>query len=145
MAIAVLIWLFQRSRTGVALRAIADDQQVAMAMGIDVHRYFGITWAAVGVLSVLAGVLWTSVSGGAFGVVLVGLKVFPIVILGGLDSIGGAIVGAIVIGVLESLAAGYMDPVLGGGFSGVASYLVLIGMLFVRPHGLFGQADVARV
>jgi branched-chain amino acid transport system permease protein len=145
ISIGLLTWLFQRTRTGVALRAIADDQQVAMAMGIDVHRYFAVTWATVGVLSVLAGVLWTSVSGGGFGVVLVGLKVFPIVVLGGLDSIAGAIVAAIVIGVLESVAAGYMDPLLGAGFSGVASYFLLIGMLFVRPHGLFGQGDVARV
>jgi branched-chain amino acid transport system permease protein len=145
ISIGLLTWLFQRTRTGVALRAIADDQQVAMAMGIDVRRYFAVTWGVVGVLSVLAGVLWTSVSGGGFGVVLVGLKVFPIVVLGGLDSIGGAVVAAILIGVLESLAAGYMDPLLGAGFSGVAAYFLLIGMLFVRPHGLFGQGDVARV
>jgi branched-chain amino acid transport system permease protein len=139
------VTFFQRSRTGVALRAIADDAQAAMAMGIDIHRYSAITWALMGVLSVLAGTLWTFVSGGGFGVVLVGLKVFPIVIIGGLDSIPGTIVGAIVVGVLESLAAGYLDPLLGGGFSNVASYLVLIAMLFARPYGLLGRADVARV
>lgn len=145
VCIALVSWFFHRSRTGVALRAIADDQQAAMAVGIDVDRHFSITWAMVGILSVLAGTLWTFVSGGGFGAVLVGLKVFPIVIIGGLDSIAGTIVGAIVVGVLESLAAGYLDPHLGGGFGTVASYLVLIAMLFVRPYGLFGRPHVERV
>lgn len=144
-SIALVAWMFQRSRMGVALRAIADDQQIAMAMGIDIYRYFAITWAMVGLLSVLAGTLWTSVSSGGFSVVLLGLKVLPIVIIGGLDSIAGCIVGAIIIGVLESLTAGYVDPLLGGGFSTIAAYLVLIAMLFVRPYGLLGRADVVRV
>lgn len=143
--VALVTWLLHRSRTGLAMRAIADDQQVAMAMGIDLHRYFALTWAAVGVVAVLAGTLWTAVAGGGFGVVLLGLKVFPIVIIGGLDSIPGTIVGALLVGVLESLAAGYLDPWLGGGFSTIASYLALIAMLFVRPYGLFGRADVVRV
>jgi branched-chain amino acid transport system permease protein len=137
--------LLQRSRTGIALRAIADDQQSAMAVGIDLHRYFGITWALAGVFSVAAGTLWASVAGGGFGMALVGLKVFPIVIIGGLDSIAGTIVGAMLVGVLESLAAGYLDPVVGGGFSTIASYLVLLAVLLVRPHGLFGRADARRV
>lgn len=145
VAIAAVSWFFRRSRTGLALRAIADDQQVAVGVGIDVQRHFAITWVLMGLLSVLAGTLWTVVSGGGFGVVLVGLRVFPIVIIGGLDSIAGTIVGAIAIGVLESLAAGYLDPLLGGGFSNVASYLVLLAVLFVRPYGLFGRADVERV
>jgi branched-chain amino acid transport system permease protein len=137
--------LLRRSRTGIALRAIADDQQSAMAVGIDLHRYFGITWALVGVISVVAGALWAIVAGGGFGMALVGLKVFPIVIIGGLDSIAGTIVGAMLVGVLESLAAGYVDPVVGGGFSTIASYLVLLAVLLVRPHGLFGRADARRV
>jgi branched-chain amino acid transport system permease protein len=137
--------LLRRSRTGIVLRAIADDQQCAMAVGIDLHRYFGITWALVGVISVVAGALWAIVAGGGFGMALVGLKVFPIVIIGGLDSIAGTIVGAMLVGVLESLAAGYVDPVVGGGFSTIASYLVLLAVLLVRPHGLFGRADARRV
>lgn len=143
--IAALTAFFQRSRTGLALRAIANDQQVAMAMGINVPRHFALTWALAGVLSVVAGTLWTIVSGAGFGIGLVGLKVFPIVIVGGLDSIPGTIVGALVIGVVESLAAGYLDAWVGGGFSHVASYLVLLAVLFVRPYGLFGRADVERV
>jgi branched-chain amino acid transport system permease protein len=144
-AIAVIAWFFQASRSGVALRAIADDQEVAMAMGIDVHRYFSLTWVIVGVIAVLAGTLWTAVGAGGFGVVLLGLKLFPIVIIGGLDSIPGALLGALMVGILESLAAGYVDPWMGGGFSNIAAYLVLIAVLFVRPAGLLGRADVARV
>ena len=141
----LVAWLFHGSRTGVALRAIADDQQAAMSAGIDLHRHLGIAWAVTGVVSVLAGTLWTLVGAGGFGVVLVGLRVFPIVIIGGLDSIAGSIVGALLVGVLESLAAGYLDPVLGGGFSTIASYLVLLAALFVRPYGLYGRADIRRV
>jgi len=145
VAILAVAWFFQRSRTGVALRAVAADPQVALAAGIDVQRHFAIAWGLLGVLSVVGGALWTFASGGGFGMALVGFKVFPIVIIGGLDSIPGTIVGAILIGVLESLAAGYLDPVVGGGFSSIASYLVLIAMLFVRPRGLFGREGVERV
>ena len=136
---------YRYSRTGVALRAVADDRGAAMASGIDVDRCASITWAIAGVICVLAGTLWTSVTGGGFGMALVGLKVLPIVIVGGLDSVAGAIVGAMLVGVLESLAAGYLDPLLGGGFGAVAPCVVLLAVLFVRPHGLFGQARVERV
>ena len=138
-------WFFSRSRTGVALRAVADDQQAAMAVGIDLNRHFALTWAMVGVLSVCTGTLWTLVSGGGFGVALIGLRVFPIVIIGGLDSIPGTLAGAVFVGVLESLAAGYVDPLLGGGFSNIAAYLVLIAVLFVRPYGMFGRPVLERV
>ena len=144
-AIAIITGFFRWSRTGVALRAIADDQQAAMAAGIDVRRHFSLVWAMVGVISVLAGVLWSIVSGGGPSLVLIGLKVFPVVILGGLDSIPGTFVAALLIGVLESLAAGYLDSALGGGFSSVASYLVLIAVLCIRPYGLFGRPLVERV
>jgi branched-chain amino acid transport system permease protein len=143
--IATVSVTLQRSRAGVALRAIADDQQSAMAVGIDLHRYFGLTWGLMGVISVVGGTLWAVVAGGGFGMALVGLKVFPVVIIGGLDSIGGTIVGAVLVGVLESLAAGYVDPMVGGGFSNIASYLVLLTLLFVRPYGLFGRPDARRV
>jgi branched-chain amino acid transport system permease protein len=145
LAAAIAAWFFQQSRTGLALRAIADDPQVALSMGIDVHRHFALTWGIVGLLAVVAGTLWTFVSGGGFGVVLLGLKVFPIVIIGGLDSIPGALAGAVLVGVLESTAAAYLGPSMGAGVSTVASYLILIAVLFVRPHGLLGTRRVARV
>jgi branched-chain amino acid transport system permease protein len=90
-------------------------------------------------------VLWTYVAGGGFGVALVGLKIFPIVIIGGLDSVAGTIVAAIMIGVLESLGAGYLDQRLGGGFGNVVCYLLLVVMLLLRPYGLFGQPRPERV
>jgi branched-chain amino acid transport system permease protein len=134
-----------RTRTGVALRAIADDPQAAMAAGIDVDRYFELTWAMAGGIAAVAGTLWTAVSGAGLSLVLIGIKVFPIVIIGGLDSILGTIVAALLMGVLESEAAGYADPLLGAGFSTVAPYLALLVILLVRPYGLFGSQNIERV
>ena len=91
IVIALVTWFYQRSRTGIALRAIADDPQAASASGIDLNRLFGLVWALTGAISVIAGVLWVFVAGGGFGVALVGLKIFPIVIIGGLDSLPGTI------------------------------------------------------
>lgn len=145
VAIAAVSAFFRFTRAGLALRAIADDEQVALAMGIDVSRHVAVTWAMVGVISVLAGTLWTFTTGGGLGVAIIGLKVFPILVVGGLDSAPGTIVGAAVLGVLESLAAGYLDPLLGAGFSSVAPYLLLLAVLFVRPYGLFGRPKIERV
>jgi branched-chain amino acid transport system permease protein len=145
LCIALVGTFYQYSRTGLALQALADDRQTAMSVGIDIDHHLLIVWAIAGVISVAAGVLWTFVSGGGFGVALVGLKVFPIVIIGGLDSILGAILGAMIIGVLESLGAGYLDPQFGGGFGNIASYLLLIAMLVWRPAGLLGRPRIERV
>lgn len=136
---------FRWSRTGLALRAIADDQQVALAMGIDVQHHLAIAWGLVGVLALLGGVLWAFVAGAGLGVVVVGLRVFPIVVLGGLDSVGGALAASLLLGVFESLAASYLDPYLGAGFASVATYALLLAVLFVRPRGLFGRPEIARV
>lgn len=144
-AIALLSGFFRASRTGLALRAIASDQRVAMAMGISLRRHFAIAWTLAGALAVLAGTLWTAVAGGGFGVEVLGLKVFPIVVIGGLDSIPGTILAAALVGVLESLAVGYLEPVLGGGVGGVVSYVAMIVALMLRPHGLFGRPEVERL
>ena len=145
VAIVAVAAFFRWTRTGVALRALADDQEVALSVGIDVNRHLAITWGLVGLLSVLAGTLWALIAGVGFGVALLGLKVFPIVVIGGLDSIPGSIVGAVLVGVLESLTAGYVDPLLGAGFSSVAPYVLLLGVLFVRPYGILGRGDARRV
>ena len=145
LAIVALTWFFHGSRTGIALRAIASDQRAAMTVGISMQRHLAIAWALAGVLAVLAGTLWSAVSGGGFGVEVMGLKVFPIVIIGGLDSIAGTILAAILVGVLESLSVGYLDPIVGSGFSHVVSYVLLLAAVFVRPYGLFGRPDVVRV
>ena len=145
LTVALLAWFHQRSRTGVALRAMADDQQVAMAVGIDVYRYLLIVWCMAGAICVVGGTLWTFVNGGGFGIGLVSLKIFPIVVIGGLDSIPGTIIAAMLIGVLESIATGYLDPRFGGGCGLLVCYLLLVAMLFVRPFGLFGREEVQRV
>ena len=136
---------YRFSRTGIALRAIADDPQAAMSAGIDVDRHLMIVWGLSGMVALVAGILWTFVTGGGFGVALIGLKVFPIVILGGLDSIAGTIIAAIAVGVLESLGAGYLDEALGHGFGGIAPYLALLAMLMLRPYGPLGQPRIERV
>ena len=98
-----------------------------------------------GAVAAVAGVLWTTITGGGFSVALIGLKLFPIVILGGLDSIAGTIVAAIAIGVLESLGSGYADELFGSGFGGIAPWLVLLLVLMLRPQGLFGRPPAKRV
>jgi branched-chain amino acid transport system permease protein len=138
-------WLFKKSRMGVAMRAVADNQQVAQAMGINVERYFALAWAMAGIISALGGIVWGSMLGVDTQLALVGLKVFPVVILGGLDSIGGALVGGLIIGIVESMAAGYLDPYVGGGTKDFAPYVLMILVLMVRPYGIFGKRKIERV
>ncbi|HXH81988.1 MAG TPA: branched-chain amino acid ABC transporter permease [Candidatus Tectomicrobia bacterium] len=143
--LAVFGWFFLKSRKGIAMRAVADNQQVAMAMGINVERYFALAWAMAGIVSALGGVVWGSLLGVDVHLSLVGLKVFPVVILGGLDSIPGAIVGGLVVGVVENVAAGYIDPYVGGGTKDFAPYVLMILALMVRPYGIFGKPIIERV
>jgi branched-chain amino acid transport system permease protein len=138
-------WFFKKSRMGVAMRAVADNQQVAQAMGINVERYFALAWAMAGVVSALGGIIWGSMLGVDIQLALVGLKVFPVVILGGLDSIGGALVGGLIVGIVESLAAGYLDPYVGGGTKDFAPYVLMILVLMIRPYGIFGRRQIERV
>lgn len=138
-------WLFTKSRMGIALRAIADDQQVSMAMGIDVKRYFGISWAIAGVVALGGAIIWGNAIGVDVQLAILGLKVFPVVILGGLDSILGALVGGLIIGAVEAMAAGVIDPYVGGGTKDLTPYVLMIFVLMVRPSGLFGKEDIERV
>ena len=138
-------WFFLKSRKGIAMRAVADNQQVAMAMGIDVERYFGVAWAMTGIVSALGGILWGNLLGVDINLALVGFKVFPVVILGGLDSIPGAIIGGLIVGVVENIAAGYIDPYVGGGTKDFAPYVLMIVALMVRPYGMFGKRIIERI
>ena len=133
--LAGFTWFFLKTRMGVAMRAVADNQTVSMGMGINVQRYFALAWALTGVVSALGGVIWGAMLGVDNQLPLVGLKVFPVVILGGLDSIVGAVVGGLIVGVVEALAAGYLDPVVGGGTKDFAPYVLMILMLMIRPYG----------
>ncbi len=138
-------YFFIKSRVGIAMRAVADDQFTSLAMGIDVRHYFAIAWVMAGVVAVVGGVIWGSLLGVDPLLALVGLKVFPVVILGGLDSIPGVIIGGLIIGAVESLAAGFLDPAVGGGTKDFAPYVLMILVLIVKPYGLFGQEIIERV
>src|SRR5690348_5744592 len=138
-------WFFKKSRMGVAMRAVADNQQVAQAMGINVERYFALAWAMAGIVSALGGIVWGSMLGVDVQIAVDGLKVFPVVILGGLDSIGGAMIGGLIVGLVESLASGYLDPYVGGGTKDFAPYLLMILVLMIRPYGIFGKRQIERV
>ena len=138
-------WFFLKSRKGIAMRAVADNQQVAMAMGINVQRYFGLAWAMTGIVSALGGIIWGNMLGVDVNLSLVGFKVFPVVILGGLDSIPGAIVGGLIVGLVENVAAGYVDPYVGGGTKDFAPYVLMILALMIRPYGIFGKRIIERI
>ena len=143
--LAAFTWFFLKSRTGIAMRAVADSQQVSMAMGINLRRYFALAWAMAGVVSALGGVVWGSMLSVDNQLALVGLKVFPVVILGGLDSILGAVIGGLIVGIVENLAAGYLDPYVGGGTKDFAPYVLMILVLMIRPEGIFGRRRIERV
>ena len=137
---------FKRSRFGIAMRATAFSQQVALSMGISVRHMFALAWAIAAVVSAIGGILLGAVRTGVDqSLALIGLKVLPVVILGGLDSVLGAIVGGLLIGVLENLAGGYLDPLLGGGVKEVAPFVILVSILMIKPYGLFGKVHIERV
>ncbi|MBV8203130.1 MAG: branched-chain amino acid ABC transporter permease [Acidobacteria bacterium] len=148
--VAVLLVLFsvffKYSRYGIAMRATAFSQQVALSMGISVRFIFALAWAIAAVVSAIGGILLGAVRTGVDqSLALIGLKVLPVAILGGLDSVAGAIVGGLLIGVLENLAGGYLDPLLGGGVKEVAPFVILVAILMIKPYGLFGKVRIERV
>ncbi len=140
----VLTLFFRYSREGIAMRAVADDQQAALSMGISVKKVWAVAWAIAAITAAAGGILLMSIFGGVSGTIArVGLIVFPVVILGGLDSIPGAIIGGLIIGLLQSFAGGYLPPEWGLGE--VVPFIVLLLILLVRPYGLFGQRIIERV
>ncbi len=145
-AIVLIALLFRFTRTGVAMRATADDQATAFSMGIDIRRVFSLSWSLAAVAAAVAGIVIGTIGGISPQLGAIGLRIFPVVILGGLDSIGGALVGGVVIGVLENLAGGYLDPLLeGGGVKEVAPFVALVAILMIRPYGLFGTREIERL
>jgi branched-chain amino acid transport system permease protein len=143
--VALLTLFFQKTRTGRALRAVADDHQAAQSIGIPLGRIWVIVWSIGGVVALVAGVIWGSKLGVQFSISLVALKAFPVVILGGLTSVPGAIVGGLIIGVGEKLAEIYLGPHIGGGIENWFAYVLALGVLLVRPQGLFGDKIIDRV
>ncbi len=139
--LAVLGLFFRHTRDGIAMRAIADDQQAALSMGISIPRVFAIAWGLAAATAAIGGMMLGNIVGVSQNVAAVGLRVFPVVILGGLDSIGGAVLGGAIIGLLEVYTGGY----IGHGLNLILPYIVLIVVLMVRPYGLFGREVIERV
>jgi branched-chain amino acid transport system permease protein len=146
--VAVLFAFFRYSRMGLAMRAAAFDQEVALAQGVSVGAVFVLSWAIAGALAAVAGVFVSTGAGVDQQLWIIALKALPVIILGGLDSLGGAVIAGLVIGVVESLVGNYgadIAPWLGGEFSLVTPYLVMLLVLLVRPYGLFGTREVVRI
>jgi len=145
MLVAALSLFFQKTGTGRALRAVADDHQAAQSIGIPLGRIWVIVWTVAGCVALVAGIIWGSKLGVQFSLSLVALKALPVVILGGLTSVPGAILGGLVIGVGEKLSEVYIGPHLGGGIEIWFAYVVALAFLLVRPQGLFGEKIIDRV
>ena len=143
--LGVFAAFFKFSRIGIAMRAVAADQMTAQSMGIPVKVVFAISWCIAAMVSSVGGILIGNINGINVTLADFGLKVFPAVILGGLDSILGAIIGGLTIGVLENLMGGYLDQYFGGGVKEVAPFIVLIVILMIKPYGLFGIEEIERV
>lgn len=137
--------LFFRTRRGVVLRAIADDYTASWSVGISVERGVALSWALSSVVATTAGVLWGSVQTVDQTLAMLLLKGITVAVLGGMDSLGGAILAGLLLGILESVASGYLDPLLGGGTRELVVAAVLILTIMVRPHGLFGRHDIERI
>ena len=143
--VALLALFFQKTSTGRALRAVADDHQAAQSIGIPLSTIWVIVWSVAGFVALVAGVIWGSKLGVQFSLSLVALKALPVVILGGLTSVPGAILGGLIIGVGEKLSEIYIGPMLGGGIEIWFAYVLALVFLLVRPQGLFGEKIIDRV
>jgi branched-chain amino acid transport system permease protein len=143
--VAVLALLFQKTRIGRALRAVADDHQAALAVGIPLQHIWALVWAVAGFVALVAGVMWGVRNGVQYALTFTALKALPVLILGGFESILGAIVGGLIIGASEKLAEVYLGPFVGGGIESWFAYVVALAFLLVRPEGLFGEKHIDRV
>jgi len=145
LLVAVLAVFFHKTRIGRALRAVADDHQAALAVGIPLQHIWAIVWAVAGFVALVAGLMWGVRNGVQFALTFVALKALPVLILGGFESIAGAIVGGLIIGATEKLAEVYIGPFVGGGIESWFAYVVALIFLLFRPEGLFGEKIIDRV
>lgn len=136
---------FKYHPLGLAMRAVAEDHQVAQSTGISIKTAFSLSWVIGTVIATVGGILLATSAGVTISLGTVGLKAMPVVLLGGLESIPGAIVGGLIIGVLETVAAGYIDPYVGGGVAEVAPFVFMVLILLVKPYGLFGEHRIERI
>ena len=145
LMVAVLAVFFQRTRIGRALRAVADSHQAALSVGISLEQIWVIVWFAAGVVALTTGIMWGARSEVSFALQIIALKALPVLILGGLTSIPGAIVGGLIIGIGEKLGEFYWGPLLGGGIETWFAYVIALGFLVFRPQGLFGEKIIERI
>jgi branched-chain amino acid transport system permease protein len=145
LLVLALVWFFQRTTTGLGLRAVSDDHEAALAVGISLRQAWTVTWAIAGIVALVAGILWGTRLGVQFSLSLVALKALPVLIIGGLESIPGAIIGGLIVGATERLAGGFIDPYVGGGVKDFSPYLLALVFLIFRPYGLFGREIIERV
>jgi branched-chain amino acid transport system permease protein len=143
--VAILAVFFQRTRIGRALRAVADDHEAALSIGIPLKTIWVVVWSVAGIVAIVAGVMWGAKSGVQFSLSLVALKALPVLILGGFESVPGAIVGGILIGVGEKIGEVYWGPLVGGAIENWFAYVLALAFLLVRPQGLFGEKIIERV
>ena len=143
--VVVLAVFFQSTRTGRALRAVADDHQAALSVGIPLKNIWIIVWSVAGLVALVAGIMWGSKSGVQFSLSLIALKALPVLILGGFTSVPGAIVGGLIIGVGEKVAEVYWGPLVNGAIENWFAYVVALVFLLFRPQGLFGDKIIERV
>jgi branched-chain amino acid transport system permease protein len=136
---------FQKTRIGRALRAVADDHQAALSVGISLHTIWVVVWSVSGIVALVAGIMWGSKSGVQFSLSLIALKALPVLILGGFTSVPGAIIGGMIIGVGEKLAEVYVGPMVGGAIENWFAYMLALAFLLFRPQGLFGEKIIERV
>lgn len=143
--VLLLSILFNKTRTGIELRAVADDQLAALAVGIKLQRLWLIVWAVAGFVGLVAGLLWGARLGVQFSLSLIVLKALPVLIIGGFTSVGGAIAGGLIIGASEKLAEVFVGPFIGGGIENWFPYVLAMLFLLVRPAGIFGERAIERV
>jgi len=145
LAAVALHWFFNRSRTGLAMAAVAEDHQIALAMGISVRRSIAFAWALGGVLSVITSMVYLSGKSLTFLSSEIGFAALPVALLAGLESIGGLLLAGIIVGVVQGLTAAYIDPLIGGNAAAVVPYIFMLVVLVVRPTGMFGWKRIERV
>lgn len=145
LLVAALGFFFNKTRTGLRLRAVADDPIAALAVGVDIHWLWAVVWSAAGAVALVAGLLWGARTGVQFSLSLIVLKALPVLIIGGFGSIGGAIVGGLLVGASEKLAEVYVGPLVGGGIENWFPYVLALLFLFYCPFGLFGERTVQRI
>ncbi len=145
LLVTLLSIFFQKTKTGRALRAVADDHQAAQSIGIPLNRIWVIVWCVAGVVALVAGMIWGSKLGVQFSLTTVALRALPVVILGGLTSVPGAIIGGLIIGVGEKLSEVFLGPYVGGGIEIWFAYVLALVFLLIRPQGLFGEKIIDRV